>query len=159
VNLNPKHKGWVMWGASARVTALTGAACSDDDADDATAETVAETAGTSDGAFVEVESNPDDPSCDIERQIDSYFEAAFGELGPDATEDEQRAAVQTAAQGVVDAGIIEEALEVAPDVIRDDLDLPTSNVRAAAEGDVDVFFTPESDAAGTRVDAYCGLGD
>ena len=128
------------------------AACGDDD-DDAAATTTM----SSDAA--DMAPNPDDPYCEHEREIDSHFEAAFSRLGDDASEADQRAAAQSAAKSVVDAGIMEEALSAAPDHLREDLELLSSNVRAAAAGDVDVFFTEESDAAGRRVDAYCGLAD
>lgn len=116
------------------------AACGDDD-DDVTAP------------------DPDHPYCEHEREIDSHFEAAFSRLGEDASEADQRAAAQSAARSVVDAGIMKDAMAAAPDHLREDLELLSSNVRAAAAGDVDVFFTEESDAAGRRIDGFCGLDD
>ena len=145
----------VLLAALAALAPLGVAACGDDDDDGddaAAATTVADTA-------TELAPDPDHPYCAHEREIDTYFDEAFSTLGPDSSEEEQRAAAQTAAKGVVDAGIMEEALEAAPDELRADLELLSANVRAAAEGDVDVFFTEESDAAGSRVDAFCGLAD
>ena len=140
--------------ALAALAPLGVAACGDDDDDEGAA-----AATTVEGAGAELAPDPDHPYCAHEREIDTYFDEAFSTLGPDSSEEEQRAAAQTAAKGVVDAGIMEEALEAAPDELRADLELLSANVRAAAEGDVDVFFTEESDAAGSRVDAFCGLAD
>ena len=128
------------------------AACGDDDDDD-----VAAPVTTADAA--DVAPDPDHPYCEHEREIDSHFEAAFSRLGDDASEADQRAAAQSAAKSVVDAGIMKDALAAAPDHLREDLELLSANVRAAAAGDVDVFFTEESDAAGRRIDGFCGLDD
>jgi hypothetical protein len=133
--------------------ATAGAACGEDNARSARA-TTAEAAAAGDLA-----PNPNDPYCEVERDIDAFFEDAFSALGPDAGEEEQRAAARAASQGIVSAGLMDDALEAAPDALRVDLELLSANVRAAADGNVDVFFTPESDAAGARVDAYCGLED
>jgi hypothetical protein len=127
------------------------AACGDDDDDVAAPVTTADAADDA--------PDPDHPYCEHEREIDSHFEAAFSRLGDDASEADQRAAAQSAAKSVVDAGIMEDALAAAPDHLREDLELLSSNVRAAAAGDVDVFFTEESDAAGRRIDTFCGLED
>ena len=127
---------------------LVGAACSDDN-EPAAAEV----------SQVSTAADPDHPYCEVERQIDAQFATVFSALGEDATEQEQMAAVETAAKAVVTAGLLEEAESTAPDAIRADLDLLMANVRAAADGNVEVFFTPESDGAGSRVDAFCGLSD
>jgi hypothetical protein len=137
------------------LTAL--AACGDGD-DDATATTSPPdpAPATVVGAIA---SSPDDPYCDIERQIDAHFVEAFGALGTEATEDQMMQAAQAASAAVVGDGLIEQATAIAPAALAQDLELLTAAVRSAANGDVSGFMTPESDAAGARVDAYCGLED
>jgi hypothetical protein len=138
------------------------AACDDDD--DTTAATAAPattptTTPTTDAAADGLEASPNDPYCDIERQIDAHFVDAFEALGDAPTEDQMMQAVQTAAAAVVADGLIEQATAIAPEALTEDLALLTDAVRSAADGDVSGFMTPESDAAGARVDAFCGLED
>jgi hypothetical protein len=144
------HSARIILASTFLAACLVGAACSDDTEPAAAEVSQVSTAASSD---------PDHPYCEVERQIDAHFATVFSALGEDATEQEQMAAVETAAKAVVTAGLLEEAESTAPDAIRADLDLLMANVRAAADGNVAVFFTSESDAAGSRVDAFCGLSD
>ena len=133
------------------------AGCGDDDDGATVAAADAETAPTSDAS--RLDPSPDDPYCDIERQIDAHFAQAFSSLGAAPSEEQMMQAAQAASAGVVDDGLIERATAIAPPALADDLALLADAVRSAAGGDVSGFMTPESDAAGARVDAYCGLED
>ena len=144
-----------------RVTAVLAigllAACGDDDdtADDAVPTTDAPT----EAANGEPAASPDDPYCAVERRIDAHFVTAFESLGATPTEEQMMQAAQTASAAVVEDRLIEEATAIAPAALKDDLALLTSAIERASEGDVSGFMTPESDAAGARVDTYCGLED
>lgn len=104
-------------------------------------------------------SNPDDPYCDVERQIDAIFGEAFGQLGASPTAEQMQTVTQEASQQVVDEGLLDTADELAPDAIRADLDVLIAAVRAATEGDIDAFANGDVDAADAAVNAYCGLTD
>jgi hypothetical protein len=87
---------------------------------------------------------PDDPICEVQRQVD----ATFDEASPDA---------EAGAGAVIDAGLLDRADELAPDALRADLDVLIAAVRAAAEGDLGLLESSETGTAAGRVDAYCGF--
>jgi hypothetical protein len=132
------------------------AACGEDD-NDTPAAVAADAASTTTAA--QPTASPNDPYCAIERQIDAHFVDAFDALGEEPTEDQMAQAAQNASSAVVQDGLIERATAIAPEALTEDIALLTTAVRLAADGDVSGFMTPESDAAGARVDAYCGLED
>jgi len=114
---------------------------------------------TEDGedAAGEIEPDPDDRYCDTEAQIDAIFDEGFSSAGPNASEEQLNAVITATSQAVVDSGLLEEAEANAPDAIADDLDVLIAAVRSAAQGDTSAFIDGSTDAAGERVDAYCGV--
>jgi hypothetical protein len=151
VFISRKSKAHLRATAGLIAASLMIAACGADDG--SASDRTAGNAPPHESADAGSDTNPDDPYCNIERAIDAEFQAALAKLNEDAPEAE----LQAAARAVVASGLLEAAGHTAPEAIRTELELLIANVRAAASGNVAVFFTPESDAAGVRVDAYCEL--
>lgn len=157
-HLDIHHLGHRLLSVTAVVALGTLAACGDNDEDTTVAAVTSDPAPVT-AAAGGLASSPDDPYCDIERRIDAHFVEAFEALGDAPTEEQMMQAAQTASAAVVEDGLIEQATAIAPEALTEDLALLTNAVRLAADGDVSGFMTPESDAAGARVDGYCGLED
>lgn len=92
----------------------------------------------------------DHPYCDIEDQIDATFQDA-GAGAPD-----QGAAIEDAAQRVVDEGLLEDGRALVPDDIRAEFQALASAVEDAASGDLQGITSGSTERAGRRVDYFCG---
>jgi hypothetical protein len=97
--------------------------------------------------------------CEIERQIDDIVGEEIGRTGQSPTVEQMGAASVTAAQRIVEGGLLEEAVRRAPDKIVKDVDVLQTAVRLAAGGDPAILFSDATNAANERVDRYCGFAN
>ncbi|MGH8999922.1 MAG: hypothetical protein ACRDY7_11095 [Acidimicrobiia bacterium] len=103
--------------------------------------------GDDDEAGAEGDS-PKEAFCAVEARIDE----AFAQAGQYASREQKAAAAKTA----VDAGLLEEATDTAPEDIGEAVTTRTDAVRQAADGMTEALISEEALAADETINEVCG---